>query len=122
MKMIVDESVRKARIAELEKELAHVMRDIDETARIDQRVGLVESAFAKLKAVMFSTLTPDELAAINGAYIFLHNDGIDLVRSIPDKTSQGEDIALLKDLKIGDELVELDALKEADNEAGQKPI
>ena len=118
MKMIVDESIRKQRITELEKELAHIKRDIEETARIDVRVGLVESAFEKMKVVLFSTLTTDELAAIRGAYIFLHNDGIDLVRSIPDKTSQGEDIALLRDLKIGDELAELDELKEADHAEG----
>jgi len=101
---------RQARIAELEKELARVRRDIEETRRVNARVALLESAFAKLKREMLQTLTREEMDAVMGAYIFIHRDGIDLVRQIPSGTSRGEDKQLLKDLTTGEKMRELETL------------
>lgn len=111
-----DVSAKEARLAELNKELARVRKDIAETERVNKRMALVESAFSKLKREMGRTLTSEEYQAIDGAYIFLHSGCVDLVRHLPSGTSKGEDIRLLKDLHTGESLRELDELTQ---EGGQ---
>lgn len=89
---------RPAKIAELESQLAKVMKNIAEEERVEKRLALIQSAFGKLKAELLRTLTPEEREAVNGAYLFLHTGGVDLVRRIPSPTSKGEDRKLEKDL------------------------
>lgn len=101
---------RSARIAELEKQLAKVRKDIAEQERLEKRWSLVASAFAKLKREMFQTLTDEERKAIDGAYIFLHSGCVDLVRHIPSDTSKGEDERLEKDLDNAEAMRELKTL------------
>lgn len=101
---------RSARIAELEKQLAKVRKDIAEQERLEKRWQLVYSAFTKLKREMFQTLTPEEREAIDGAYIFLHSGCVDLVRHIPSDTSKGEDQRLEKDLSTAEAMRELKTL------------
>jgi hypothetical protein len=99
-----------ARIAQLERELEKVRRDIAEQERLEKRWATVQRAFDKLKREMFRTLTPEEIEAIDGAYIFLHSGLVDLVRTVPSATSKGEDVALDKDLRTVEALKELDTL------------
>ncbi len=101
---------RSARIAELEKQLAKVRKDIAEQERLEKRWQLVYSAFTKLKREMFQTLTPEEREAMDGAYIFLHSGCVDLVRQIPSDTSKGEDQRLEKDLSTAEAMRELKTL------------
>jgi len=101
---------RSARIAELEKLLEKVKKDIAEQERLEKRWVLVYSAFAKLKREMFQTLTPEEREAMDGAYIFLHSGCVDLVRQIPSATSKGEDQRLEKDLNTAEAMRELASL------------
>ena len=82
---------RQERVAQLEKQLAKVKKDIAEQERLERRWALVESAFAKLKREMGKTLTREEYDAIDGVYIFLHSECVDMVRHIPSATSSGED-------------------------------
>lgn len=99
-----------ARIAQLERELEKVRRDIAEQERLDKRWATVWRAFDKLKREIFRTLTPEEIGAIDGAYIFLHSGCVDLVRTVPSATSKGEDVALDKDLRTVEALKELENL------------
>ena len=101
---------RQSRIAQLEKQLARVRKDITEQERLERRWALVESAFAKLKQEMGKTLTREEYDAIDGVYIFLHSGCVDMVRHIPSATSTGEDKRLAKDLDTAEALKELSSL------------
>lgn len=98
---------RHDRIAQLQKRLARVQKDIEEQKRLDNRVALVQSAFAKLKREMGKTLTDEEWRAIDGAYIFLHSGCVDLVRHIPSATSRGEDKKLESDLNTAQGMKEI---------------
>lgn len=101
---------RQARIAELERQLAKVQKDIAEQERLEKRWATVKSAFAKLKREMGKTLTREEYDAIDGMYLFLHSGCVDMVRHIPSSTSRGEDTKLLKDLETAEALHELESL------------
>ena len=105
------EEDRRMRIARLEKDLAKVRRDIEEQARLEARLSLVNTAFTKLKKELGKTLTEEEYRAIDGAYIFLHSGCVDLIRAIPDGTSRGEDKKLLYDLDTAESLRELKELR-----------
>ena len=98
---------RSARIAELEKQLVKVHKDIAEQERLEKRWATVQSAFAKLKMEMGKTLTKEEYIAIDGIYLFLHSGCVDMVRHIPSATSGGEDKKLLKDLELAEAMNEL---------------
>jgi hypothetical protein len=99
-----------ARKAQLERELEKVRKDIAEQERLEKRWATIHMAFDKLKRELFHTLTPEEIEAIDGAYIFLHSGCVDLVRTVPSATSKGEDVALDKDLRTVEALKELDTL------------
>ena len=101
---------RQERIAQLEKQLAKVRKDIAEQERLERRWALVQSAFAKLKQEMGKTLTREEYDAIDGVYIFLHSGCVDMVRHIPSATSSGEDKRLQKDLDMAEAMHELSSL------------
>jgi len=101
---------RSARIAQLEKQLAKVRKDIAEQERLERRWQLIETAFNKLRRELGKTLTPEEYAALDGAYIFLHSGCVDLLRHVPGATSMGEEKRLQKDLDTIEALHELVAL------------
>lgn len=101
---------RASRVAQLEKQLERVRKDITEQERLDKRWALVEGAFNKLMREMGKTLTHEEWEAIDGAYIFLHSGKVDLVRQIPSATSKGEDRRLEKDLNTAEAMRELQAI------------
>ena len=101
---------RQSRIAQLEKQLAKVRKDIAEQERLERRWQVVETAFKKLRWELGKTLTQEEYQAIDGVYIFLHSGCVDFVRHIPSATSRGEDKQLLKDLEMAEAMHELDAL------------
>ena len=101
---------RDARIEALQKQLAKVQKDIAEQERIEKRLALVNSAFAKLKREMGKTLTPEEYQAIDGIYLFLHSGCVDMVRTIPSATSKGEDKRLERDLDTAEAIQELSSL------------
>jgi len=101
---------RDARIEALQKQLAKVQKDIAEQERIEKRLALVNSAFAKLKREMGKTLTPEEYQAIDGIYLFLHSGCVDMVRTIPSATSKGEDKRLESDLDTAQAIQELSSL------------
>lgn len=113
VKAVIQETApvdRQARIAELEKQLAKVQKDIAEEERVEKRCALIDSAYEKLRREMGKTLTREEYEAIDGAYLFLHSGCVDLVRHIPSATSKGEDKRLEKDLATGEALEELKSL------------
>jgi len=101
---------REARIAQLQRELEKVRKDIKEQERLEKRYATVRSAFAKLKRELGKTLTEEEREAIDGAYIFLHSGSVDMVRHIPSATSKGEDRRLEKDLNMAEAMRELKEL------------
>ena len=101
---------RQSRIAQMEKQLAKVRKDIAEQERLGKRCQLFEGACEKLRREMGKTLTTEEYQAIDGIYIFLHSGCVDFVRHIPSATSKGEDKRLLKDLDTAEALKELEAL------------
>ena len=101
---------RPSRIAQLEKQLAKVRKDIAEQERLERRWALFEGACEKLKREMGKTLTREERDAIDGIYIFLHGGCVDFVRHIPSATSKGEDGRLAKDLDTAEALKELSSL------------
>jgi len=101
---------RQSRIAQLEKQLAKVRKDIAEQGRLEKRWQLFEGACKKLKREMGKTLTREEYDAIDGIYIFLHGGCVDFVRHIPSATSKGEDKRLEKDLDMAEAIHELSSL------------
>ena len=101
---------RQSRIAQLEKQLAKVRKDIAEQERLEKRWQLFEGACKKLRQEMGKTLTREEYQAIDGIYIFLHSGCVDFVRHIPSATSTGEDKRLEKDLDTVEALHELSSL------------
>lgn len=101
---------RSARIADLEKQLAKVRKDIAEQERLEQRWQLVQTALGKLRTELGQTLTREEYRAVDGIYIFIHGGCVDFVRHIPSATSKGEDKQLEKDLDTAEAMKELDAL------------
>ena len=101
---------RQSRIAQLEKQLAKVRKDIAEQERLEKRWATLQTAFAKLRRELGKTLTPEEYNALDGAYIFLHGGCVDLVRHIPSATSRGEDRQLERDLDLVEALHELESL------------
>jgi len=114
---VVDEALnegkgvdREARIEALRKQLAKVQKDIAEQERVEKRLALVKSAFAKLKRELGKTLTPEEYEAIDGIYLFVHSGCVDMVRHIPSATSKGEDKRLERDLDTAEALKELSSL------------
>ena len=101
---------RQSRIAQLEKQLAKVRKDITEQERLERRWALFEGACEKLRREMGKTLIREERDAIDGVYIFLHSGCVDFVRHIPSATSKGEDKRLEKDLDTAEALKELSSL------------
>jgi len=101
---------RQSRIAQLEKQLAKVFKDITEQERLEKRWQLFEGACKKLRQEMGKTLTREERDAIDGIYIFLHSGCVDFIRHIPSATSRGEDKRLEKDLDMAEALKELSSL------------
>ena len=101
---------RQSRIAQLEKQLAKVRKDIAEQERLERRWALFEGACKKLRQEMGKTLTREEYDAIDGIYIFLHSGCVDFVRHVPSATSKGEDKRLEKDLDMAEALKELSEL------------
>ena len=101
---------RQSRIAQLEKQLAKVRKDIAEQERLEKRWQLFEGACKKLRQEMGKTLTREEYQAIDGIYIFLHGGCVDFVRHIPALTSRGEDKQLEKDLDTVEAMHELSSL------------
>jgi hypothetical protein len=99
-----------ARIAELEKQLAKVRKDIAEQEKLEKWYATVQRAFAKLRQEMGKTLTAEEYQAIDGAYIFLHSGCLDMVRQIPSATSKGEDKRFLEKMDTAEALAELGSL------------
>jgi len=114
---VVDEALaegktvdRSARIAQLEKQLAKVHKDIAEQERLEKRWQVFETACKKLRQEMGKTLTEEEYQAIDGLYIFLHSGCVDFVRRVPDATDKGENKRLNQDLDTMEALNELNAL------------
>ena len=114
---VVDEALaegkavdRSARIAQLEKQLVKVRKDIAEQERLEKKLQVFESACKKLQAEMGKTLTQEEYQAIDGIYIFLHNGCVDFVRHVPSATDAGENKRLNRDLDTVEALHELDDL------------
>ena len=101
---------RQSRIAQLEKQLAKVRKDIAEQERLEKRWATVKSAFAKLKREMGKTLTREEYDAIDGMYLFLHSGCVDMVRHIPSATDMGESKKLDRDLDMAEAMHELSSL------------
>jgi len=101
---------RSARIAELEKKLVKVRKDIAEQERLEKRWALVEGAYEKLRKEMGKCLTREEYQAIDGVYIFLHSGCVDFVRHVPSLTDAGENKKLNRDLDTVEALRELDYL------------
>ncbi len=101
---------RSTRVAELEKQLAKVRKDIAEQERLAKRWKLVQTACNKLKREMGKTLTKEEYQAIDGIYIFLHSGCVDFVRQVPSATDKGENKSLNKDLGTVEALKELEDL------------
>jgi len=114
---VVDEALnegkgvnRDARIEALHKQLAKVQKDIAEQERVEKRLALVKSAYAKLRRELGKTLTPEEYEAIDGIYLFVHSGCVDMIRDIPSATSKGEDKRLERDLDTAEALHELETL------------
>jgi len=114
---IVDEALkegqtvdRQSRIAQLEKQLSKVRKDIAEQERLERRLALFKGACEKLSREMGKTLTREERDAIDGIYIFLHSGCVDFVRHIPSATSKGEDKRLAEDLDTAEAMHELSSL------------
>ena len=101
---------RQSRIAQLEKQLGKVRKDIAEQERLERRWALFEGACEKLRREMGKTLTREERNAIDGIYIFLHGGCVDFIRHIPSATSTGEDKRLAKDLDMAEAMHELSSL------------
>jgi len=101
---------RSARIAELEKQLGKVRKDIAEQERLEKRWQVFETACEKLRKEMGKTLTCEEHQAIDGIYIFLHGGCVDFIRHIPSATDAGENKRLNRDLDTIEALHELEAL------------
>jgi len=101
---------RQSRIAQLEKQLAKVKKDIAEQERLEKRWQLIETAFKKLRREIGKTLTQEEYNALDGAYIFLHSGCVDLLRHVPSATDMGESKKLDKDLDTFEAMKELEAL------------
>ena len=101
---------RDARIEALQKQLAKVQKDIAEQERVEKRLALVKSAYAKLRRELGKTLTPEEYEAIDGIYLFVHSGCVDMIRDIPSATSKGEDKRLERDLDTAEALHELETL------------
>ena len=101
---------RSARIAELEKQLGKVRKDIAEQERLEKKWQVFETACKKLRKEMGKTLTREEYLAIDGLYIFLHGGCVDFIRHIPSATDAGENKRLNQDLDTIEALHELDAL------------
>jgi hypothetical protein len=98
---------RPARIAELEKQLEKVRKDIVEQEKLEKHWRMFNRAFTKLKAELFQTLTPEEKECMDGAYLFLHGSSVDLVRYLPSATDKGEGKKFLEKVEIGEALAEL---------------
>ncbi len=114
---IVDEALeegktvdRSARIAELEKKLAKVRKDIAEQERLEKKWQVFEGATEKLRKELGKSLTCEERNAIDGLYIFLHGGCVDFIRHIPSATDAGETKRLNRDLDTAEALHELDTL------------
>ena len=101
---------RQSRIAQLEKQLAKVRKDIAEQERLEKQWQLLQTAFAKLRREIGKTLTQEEYNALDGAYIFLHSGCVDLLRHVPSATDMGESKKLDKDLDTFEAMKELEAL------------
>lgn len=101
---------RSARIAQLEKQLAKVRKNIAEQDRLEKKWQVVETACDKLRKEMGKTLTREEYQAIDGIYIFLHGGCVDFVRHFPSATDAGENKRLNRDLDTIEALHELDTL------------
>ena len=101
---------RSARIAQLEKQLGKVRKDIAEQDRLEKKWRVFETACKKRRQEMGKTLTREEYNAIDGLYIFLHSGCVDFVRHIPTATDAGENKRLNRDLDTIEALHELDAL------------
>jgi len=114
---VVDEALeegktvdRSARIAELEKQLVKVRKDIAEQDRLEKKCQVFETACEKLRKEMGKTLTREEYQAIDGLYIFLHSGCVDFIRHVPSATDAGENKRLNRDLDTVEALHELDYL------------
>ena len=103
---------RSARIAELEKKLVKVRKDIAEQDRLEKKCRVFKTACKKLRKEMGKTLTREEYEAIDGLYIFLHSGCVDFIRHIPSGTDAGETKRLNRDLDTAEALHELDTLTE----------
>jgi len=103
----VDRSVR---IAELEKQLEKVKKDIAEQNKLERHWMIIQSAYAKLEQELGKTLTPEEYDAVDGMYLFLHSGCVDMVRTIPSTTDKGEGKAFLKDVHTAEAMEELASL------------
>ena len=101
---------RQSRIAQLEKQLAKVRKDIAEQERLEKRWQLFEGACKKLSREMGKTLTREERDAIDGLYIFLHGGCVDFIRHIPSATDAGENKRLNRDLDTAEAMKELASL------------
>ncbi len=76
--------------AKLERQRAKVAGEIALEQETVDRINRVASAKDKLQRLVFSTLTPEEVAAVNGMYLFLHGNCFDIVRKIPSATDKGQ--------------------------------
>ncbi|MBA7478538.1 hypothetical protein ES707_13963 [subsurface metagenome] len=101
---------RSARIAELEKQLGKVRKDIAEQERLEKKWQVFETACKKLRKEMGKTLTREERDAIDGLFIFLHSGCVDFIRHLPSGTDAGENKRLNRDLDTAEALHELDTL------------
>ena len=99
-----------ARIAELEKQLAKVRKDIAEQERLEKHYRVFQTACEKLRRELGKTLTHEEREAIDGLYIFLHSGCVDFVRHVPSATDKGENKRLNQDLDTVEALHELSSL------------
>lgn len=102
---------REERVAQLQKELAKVQKNIKEQERLEKRYALVTRAFTKLKKEIGKSLTPEEYQAVNGMYLFIHSGNVDMVRRVPSATSRGEDTRLESDLEMAEALHDLQERK-----------
>ncbi len=96
-----------ARITELEKQLEKVRKDIAEQQKLEKHWQTFNRAFSKLKVELLKTLTPEELACMDGAYLFLHGGCVDLVRTLPSTTDKGEGPKFLDKIEMGQALEDL---------------
>ncbi len=86
---VAPEEISKLRTT-LEKQQARVAAEIAAEQEVVGRINLVLSAKEKLQQLVIDTLTPEELNAVHGMYLFLHGHCFDIVRKIPSSTDKGQ--------------------------------